>query len=114
MLFVHKLNRFTHKKHLNNSLAFAGSLLRWVIGIKSNKGNGYSKSVFPFGHQKTRISLFAYPLSEVLGKPLLSNKQCRNPRCVYAYTRAYPNIKYTRVHNTPMSIYHSLVFEQQI
>ncbi len=52
-------------------------------------------------NQKTRISLFAYPLSEVLGKPLLSNKQCRNPRCVYAYTRAYPNIRYTRVHNTP-------------
>ena len=99
------------KSHLNNSLAFAGSLLRWVIGIKSNKGNGYSKSVFLFGHQKTRISLFAYPLSEVLRKPKVSNKQCRNPRCVYVYTRAYLNRGTHGCIIHPMSIYYCLVFE---
>ena len=77
------------KSHLNNSLAFAGSLLRWVIGIEMNKGNGYSKSVFLFGHQKTRISSLAYPSFEVLGKPDNSNKQCRNPRCVYTEQHAY-------------------------
>ena len=35
----------------------------------------------------------AYPPFEVLGKPVISNKQCRNPRCVYAYTRAYLYVK---------------------
>ena len=60
---------------------------------------------------KTRISLFAYPLSEVLRKPKVSNKQCRNPRCVYVYTRAYLNRGTHGCIIHPMSIYYCLVFE---
>ena len=60
---------------------------------------------------KTRISFLAYPLLEVLGKPILSNKQCRNPRCVYRHTRM--PIQHTRAYKyTPMSIYYCLAFEQ--
>ena len=39
--------------------------------------------------KKTRIPFIAYPLIEVLRKPDDSNKQCRNPRCVYMSTRAH-------------------------
>ena len=51
---------------------------------------------------KNADSLFAYPLIEVLGKPDNTDKQCRNPRCVYTELHAY---MYARVYNTPMSIY---------
>ena len=50
--------------------------------------------------KKTRISSLAYPLSEVLRKPKVSNKQCRNPRSVYTYTRVHKTW-YTQVYNTP-------------
>ena len=55
---------------------------------------------------KTRISLFAYPPIEVLGKPDNSNKQCRNPRRVYTHTYV-PNLVRTGI-DTPMGIYHYL------
>ena len=39
--------------------------------------------------KKTRISFIAYPLIEVLRKPVQPNKQCRNPRCVYTSAHTY-------------------------
>jgi len=41
-------------------------------------------------NKKTRISAFAYPLYEVLGRPVISNKATRNPR-------AYISNEYTLV-----------------
>ena len=54
---------------------------------------------------KTRISFLTYPSSEVLRKPIYSNKQCRNPRRVYTHTHV---ILIRAGINTPMGIYHYL------
>ena len=48
------------------------------------------KNIVPTVQIKNADLFLAYPLSEVLGKPLLSNKQCRNPRCdIHEYTRTF-------------------------
>ena len=54
--------------------------------------------------RKRGFPSFAYPLIEVLRKPLLSNKQSRNPRRVYIQAHVYLNNTRGRIVH-PMGIY---------
>ncbi len=97
ILIIRKQNK---KSHLNNSLAFAGSLLRWELGMEM---------VFRFGHQKRGFLLIAYPL--------LRSQENRKIRISNAETHAVYICQHTRIpkYDTrgcitihPMSIYYYL------